>query len=47
MDMGVPAADQNQILSNCNRLPHRATMPEHCMEDEQDAGLLGGGARMR
>ena len=38
MDMGVPAADQNQILSNRNPVLHPATMPEHRPEDEQDAG---------
>jgi catechol 2,3-dioxygenase-like lactoylglutathione lyase family enzyme len=39
MDMGVPAADQNQILSNCDPLFHGATMPERCAEDEPIAGL--------
>jgi hypothetical protein len=37
MGMGMAAADQNQILSDRNRLLHRATMPEHRMEDEQIA----------
>jgi hypothetical protein len=37
--MGVPAAHQNQILSNRNRLFHRSTMPERCAEDERIAGF--------
>ena len=28
MDMGMAAADEHQILSNRNRLPHRPLMPQ-------------------
>jgi hypothetical protein len=34
MDMGMTAADENEVLGDRNALLHRLTMPEGCPEDE-------------
>ncbi len=46
-DMGVPAADKDQVVGDCNLMPHRPTMPQPGSEDERDGPLFCAPAARR
>ena len=47
MDMGMPAADQDEILVDRLTLLHHPTMPERHREDERSRGEVASGIPRR